>query len=302
MAEITQNTSGHNSAHPSSPSKKFASFLKLLLKILGFTVLILVFTIPYIWMVSSAFKPRAEIFANLNPVSWKTFVPLNPTLDNIRDLLVELEFWRPIANSLGIAIMTVTIALFIDSMIAFALSRLKFPGRDMLFVLILSTLLIPFEAIMVPMFLVVQKIGLDDTYMGIFLPWVADAFIIFLLRQHFMELPDALQDAAIIDGCTPFQIYWKVFLPNIKPALVSAGFIKFMYSWDAYIWPLIITRDPKKSVVAIAIARLFTDQDILWEYVFAGSFLATIPILLLFLFLQRYYIQGVTTSGLHGGG
>jgi ABC-type glycerol-3-phosphate transport system permease component len=282
----------------SAASDKKSSPIITLLKGLGLLIIAGIFIGPYIWMVASAFKPRAEIFAHLNPVSWRTFIPLNPTFDNIRELWVEFEFWRPIWNSLWIAIVTVVIALLLNSMIAFALSRLKFKGRNFLFVIVLSTLLIPFEAIMVPMFLVVQRIGLDDTFPGIFLPWVVDAFIIFLLRQHFRELPDALQDAATIDGCTPFQIYWKIFLPNIRPALVSAGFIKFIYSWDAYIWPLIITRDPEKSVVAIAIARLFTDQDILWEYVFAGSFLATIPIALLFLFLQRYYIQGVATSGL----
>lgn len=266
----------------------------------GLLILIIVFLGPYIWMMASAFKPRAEIFSDLDPVSWRTFVPVNPTLANIETLIIELEFWRPILNSLAIATATVVIALTINSMIAFALSRMKFAGRDLLFIIVLSTLLIPFEAIMVPMFLVVQNLGLDDSYFGIFLPWVADAFIIFLLRQHFMELPDDLQDAAIIDGCTPFQIYWKIFLPNIRPALVSAGFIKFIYSWDAYIWPLIVTRDPDKSVVAIAIARFFTDQDVLWEYVFAGSFLATIPVVLLFLFLQRYYIEGVATTGIRG--
>jgi len=279
---------------------RYRSLFRFIIKWLGLTILILIFTGPYIWMVSSAFKPREEIFRYISPISWRTFVPLEPTFENIQRLLVELEFWRPILNSLGIAIATVTISLFINSMIAFALSRLKFPGRDFLFILVLATLLIPFEAIMVPMFLVVQNIGLDDTYFGIFLPWVADAFIIFLLRQHFVEIPDDLQDAAIIDGCTPFQIFWKVFLPNIRPALVSAGFIKFIYSWDAYIWPLIVTRDPDKAVVAIAIARLFTDQDILWEFVFAGSFLATIPIVLLFLFLQRYYVQGIATTGIRG--
>jgi len=279
---------------------KYSSSFRFVAKWLGVAIIILVFTTPYVWMISSAFKPREEIFRYISPISWRTFVPLEPTFENIQRLFVEFEFWRPILNSLGIAIATVTISLFINSMIAFALSRLKFPGREFLFILVLSTLLIPFEAIMVPMFLVVQNIGLDDTYFGIFMPWVADAFIIFLLRQHFMEIPNELQDAAIIDGCNPFQVYWKVFLPNIRPALVSAGFIKFIYSWDAYIWPLIVTRDPDKSVVAIAIARLFTDQDILWELVFAGSFLATIPVVLLFVFLQRYYVQGIAATGIRG--
>jgi ABC-type glycerol-3-phosphate transport system permease component len=262
--------------------------------------LVVYFTVPYIWMTASAFKPRTEIFSYIHPLSWRTFVPLHPTLENFRTLLVEMQFWRPLANSLGIAITTVTITLFISSMLAFALARMEFRGRGLLFALVLSTLMIPFEAIMVPMFLITQKMGLDNTYAGLFLPWVADAFIIFLLRQHFLEIPSDLQDAAIMDGCSPFQIYWKIMLPCVKPALISAAFIKFMYSWDAYIWPLIITRDPKKMVVAVAIAKLFTDQDILWELIFAGAFIATIPIVIIFLFLQRYYVEGIVSTGLHG--
>lgn len=114
----------------------------------------------------------------------------------------------------------------------------------------------------------------------------------------FLGIPSDLQDAALMDGFTTFQIYWKVMLPNIRPALVSAAFIKFIYSWDACIWPLIITRDPNKEVITVAIAKLFTDQDILWELKFAGSFLVPIPVAILFIFLQRYYIQGIATTGI----
>jgi len=263
-------------------------------------ILILFFTIPYIWMASSAFKPRSEIFAYIHPLSWRTFIPINPTFENFRTLLVEKGFWRPLLNSLGIAVTTVGITLLVSSMMAFALSRLKFNGRDLIFALVLATMMIPFEAIMVPMFLITQKLGLDNTYLGLFLPWIGDAFIIFLLRQQFLEIPTDIQDAAIMDGCNPFQIYWKIMMPLIKPALISAAFIKFMYSWDSYIWPLIITRDPQKMVVAVAIGKLFTDQDILWELIFAGSFIATIPIVILFIFLQRYYVEGITSTGLHG--
>lgn len=278
----------------------FSQFLGKSLLLVIVLFLVVYFTVPYIWMSASAFKPRTEIFSYIHPLSWRTFVPLQPTLQNFRTLLVEMKFWQPLANSLGIAITTVTITLFISSMLAFALARMEFRGRGLLFALVLSTLMIPFEAIMVPMFLITQKMGLDNTYPGLFLPWVADAFIIFLLRQHFLEIPSDLQDAAIMDGCSPFQIYWKIMLPCVKPALISAAFIKFMYSWDAYIWPLIITRDPKKMVVAVAIAKLFTDQDILWELIFAGAFIATIPIVIIFLFLQRYYVEGIVSTGLHG--
>ncbi|MEW5815139.1 MAG: carbohydrate ABC transporter permease [Spirochaetota bacterium] len=258
----------------------------------------IVFVIPYLWMIVSAFKARENIFADLSPISYKLFIPYRPTLSNFLKLLEETIFPLALVNSLGIAVITIIFSLVLCSMISFAISRLEFPGRNVLFVLIISTMLIPFEMVMVPMFLLVQKLKLDDTYPSIFLPWISDPFIIFLLRQHFLEIPQALQDAAIIDGCSYTNIFFRIMLPNIKPALISAALIKFIFSWDAYVWPLVVIRDKTKTVITVAIAKLFTDQDILWELIFAGAFLATIPILVLFFFLQRYYVEGIVTTGI----
>ena len=263
-------------------------------------VVALFFAFPYLWMAGSAFRPREEIFRYINPISWRTFIPLEPTLDNFRHLFFELNFGRALLNSLFIAVVTVIISLLICSMIAFALARINFPAREIVFTIVLATLLIPFETIMVSMFLTVQRLGIFDTYAAIIMPWVADAFIIFLLRQHFREIPDELQDAAIVDGCSYFRVYWNVMLPNIRPALISAAFIKFVFSWDAFIWPLIVTRNPDLTVVQLAISRLFTDQNVLWELIFAGSFIGTVPLVVLFLILQRYYVEGFVTSGLKG--
>ena len=202
--------------------------------------------------------------------------------------------------SIGIAVASVAISLTICSMMAFVLGRLEFPGRNITFAVILATMLIPFEARIVPLFFVMQDLNLDNTLPAVFLPWVADAFIIFLLRQHFQDLPDELYDAAVVDGCSHFRVYWNIMLPNIKPVLVSAALIKFIWSWDSYIWPLIVLRDPKLRVVQVAIAFLFGDQRILWDQVFAGAFVSTLPILILFLLLQRHYISGMTTSGIKG--
>jgi multiple sugar transport system permease protein/putative chitobiose transport system permease protein len=271
-----------------------------LFRIIGLAILVLIFTIPYAWLVGSAFKPRDEIFANIYPFTWKTFIPQEPTLQNFQNLFAETDFGRSIMLSLGIAIVSVTVSLFICSMIAFVLARLEFPGRGVVFALILATMLIPFEARIVPLFFVMQDLNLDNTVPAVILPWVADAFIIFLLYTHFKELPDELYDSAIVDGCSHFRVYWNIMLPNIKPVLISAALIKFIWSWDSYIWPLIVLRDPDLRVVQVAIGFLFGDQRILWGQVFAASFLSTIPILILFLFLQRYYITGMTSSGIKG--
>jgi ABC-type glycerol-3-phosphate transport system permease component len=275
----------------------------LLIKIfkgLGISGVVIVFATPYLWLVSSAFKPRAELFAYIYPVSWKTFFPLRPTFSSILAVFQEAELGRAMALSFLIAVSTVFFSIFICSMMAFVLARLEFPGRNVVFFLILATFLIPFEARLVPLFFVMQSLKLDNTIPAVILPWIADAFIIFLLRQHFAQIPNDLYDAAVADGCSHFGVFFKIMLPNIAPALASAALIKFIWSWDSFIWPLIILRDPGLRVVQVAIAFLFGDQRIVWDQVFAGSFISTIPILILFLALQRYYISGMVTSGIKG--
>ncbi len=274
--------------------------LRGLLRFVGLAGLVLVFIVPYIWMAASSFKPRDELFANITPLSWRTFVPLHPTLDNFRILFLEHDFIVPLLNSVGLAIAAVVLSLAINSLIAYVLAWLEFPGRELLFVVILATMLIAFEAKLVPLFLILQKLKLYDTYLAILVPWLTDAYFIFLLRQHFKELPKELFEAAVLDGCSYFRIFWNVMLPNIKPGLISAAFIKFIFTWDSFIWPLIAVRSQSKMVITVAIAKLFSDEYVLWELVFAASFVATIPVIILFLFLQRYYVEGFTTSGLKG--
>lgn len=263
-------------------------------------LMVIVFATPYIWMIGSTFKPREEIFKYIYPLSWRTFVPLNPTLDNLQTLFVDIGFARPLLNTAGVAIAAVIFSVIICSMIGFVLAWVEFPGRELVFLAILATMLIVFEAKLVPLFLIMQRLNLQNTYISIILPWITDAFFIFLFRQHFKSLPKELIEAAIIDGCSYFRVYWNIMLPNIVPALISAAFIKFIFTWDSYIWPLISITDESKQVVSVAIAKLFADEEILWELVFAGSFVATIPIILLFFFLQRYYIEGVASTGLKG--
>ena len=269
-----------------------------LLRVFVFVIIVIIFATPYLWILGSTFKTRQDLFADLYPVTIRTFVPTNPTLENLTNLFTKTNFAQASLNSVLVASMSVTFAVAINSMIAFVLAWLKFPGRRILFVVILATLTIAFEAKLIPLFLTMQQLHIDNTLPSIFLPWITDAFIIFLLRQHFAELPQDLFDAAIIDGCSYFRMYWNVMLPNITPALVSAAFIKFIFSWDSFIWPSIVITDESKTVITVALAKLFSDETVLWELVFAGSFVATVPVILIFIFLQRYYVQGFVRSGL----
>ncbi|MCF7943565.1 MAG: carbohydrate ABC transporter permease [Spirochaetia bacterium] len=260
-------------------------------------ILTILFLMPYMWMLGSAFKPRSELFTYVFPVSWKTFIPLEPTLRNFSRLLNELGFMRNIFNSLLLAAATVTGSILVCGMTAFVLAMIEFPGRRLLYLLIMFTMMVPFEARMIPTFLVVQGLGLSNTFTALYLPWLADAFLIFLFTNHFSEIPSDLYHAAVIDGCPHRKVFWRIMLPNIVPALISGGLIKFFIAWDAYVWPLIILRSDKWQVIGVAIANLFTDQSIEWELIFAGSLLSTVPIIILFFFLQKYYIAGMMSGG-----
>jgi len=272
--------------------------LKKTLVVLSLALLAGVFLLPYLWMLGSAFKSRSELFSYVLPVSWKTFIPVKPTLDNFTTLLFELGFTRTILNTLGLSAITVLGSVLLCSMAAFALSLLDFPGRKLAFFVIMFTMMVPFEARMLPTFLVVQDIGLSNTFTALYLPWLADAFLIFLFSNHFAEIPFDLYHAAVIDGCPHTRIYSKIMLPNITPALVSGALIKFFFAWDSYVWPLIILRNNRFQVLGVAIANLFTDQSIAWELIFSSALLSTVPVVIIFILLQRYYIAGMTSGGI----
>ncbi len=233
--------------------------------------LALCFLLPYLWMLGSAFKPRSELFSNVLPVSWKTFIPLSPTLANFNKLLFEMGFARNILNTLLLSTLTVTGSILLCSMSGYVFAMVEFRGSGLLFFLIVFTMMVPFEARMIPTFLVVQGLRLSDSFPALFLPWFADAFLIMLFRNHFSGIPRDLYNAAVIDGCPHWKIFWLIMLPNVTPALISGGLIKFFFAWDSYVWPLIVLRSPKWQVIGVAIANLFTDQSVAWELIFAGS-------------------------------
>lgn len=265
-------------------------------------VFAVIFVMPYVYMFLASLKPQTEIFQYAFPLSWKTFIPQTWTLENFAELLrlSPYPFTRYLINSVFVAIASTVGSLLVNSMAAYAFARLEFPGKRLLFGLFLVTVMIPFEILAVPMYLEMRTFGWIDSYEALIIPWIANAAGIFLLRQFFMEIPKELIDAARIDGCTHFSSFWHVVIPNSIPALITFSLIRFQASWDAFFWPLIVAPNPEKRLVQVAIATFTTEVDTRWGLTFAASALATLPILLLFLFLQRYYVKGVLMSGLKG--
>ena len=264
-------------------------------------VIVVVFLLPYAWIVASSFKPQAMIFRDLNPVSWRSFVPVNPTLVNVTHLFTERGVGRALVNSAIISACQVTGTLTLCSLAAYGLTRIRFRGSNIVFVLILMTFLLPIESLMVPLYQVVAHVGLQDTLVAAFIPWIASPFGLFLLRQAFEELPRELDDAATIDGAGHFRIFWSIVLPNVRTALATLALVTFLFSWNSFLWPLVILQSPENQVIQLAIAQSVAPGQLPnWGETFAGAMVATLPLILLFLFLQRFFVRGIAMTGVKG--
>ncbi len=245
---------------------------------------------PLLWMAVSALKPAGEVFTS--------FFPSNPTLDNLVYIMTEVPFARYLLNSALVAGVVTAVALLFHSMAAYALARLRFPGRGLAFALIVATLLVSLPVILVPLFLLAKQLGLLDTYAGLILPAIFNAFGIFLLRQYYLSVPRELEEAARIDGCGYLRIYWHVILPLSKSALAALAVLFFLVNWNAFLWPLTITRDPDLWVIQIGIASLQGQHSAAWNLIMAAALLAALPTVIVFAIGQRRLVNALKTSGL----
>ena len=272
-----------------------------LLGLLVLATIILAFLMPYAWIVASSFKPQAAIFRDVKPLSWHTFLPGVPTLDNFVHLFADRGLGRALLNSAIVSSCQVAGTLVLCSMAAYGLTRIRFRGANVVFALILMTFLLPIESLMVPLYITISGLGLQDTLAGVFIPWLASPFGLFLLRQSFEELPRELDEAARIDGAGHFRIFWSVVLPNVRAPLATLALVIFLFSWNAFLWPLVVLSSPRHLVVQLAIAQSVAPGQLPnWGETFAGATVATVPLITLFLFLQRFFVRGIAMTGVKG--
>jgi multiple sugar transport system permease protein/putative chitobiose transport system permease protein len=265
----------------------------------GALVAIAVLTVlPFLWTLGASFRENAEIFRYTRPLSRWTFVPRDPTLGGYAFIFGQDRFGRYMVNSFIVALAVTLGGLLVNSLAGFGFARFAFAGRNALFVAVLLTFMVPLEIIVIPLYIVVRGFGWIDSYWALIVPALADAFSIFLLRQFFRELPRELIDAARIDGCGWFGVYWRVGLPLVKPALVTAGLLTFIRQWDSFFWPLVATSSPEYTVVQVGLAKYITEFVTFWDRLLAGAVAASVPVLVLYFLLQRYYVQGISTTGL----
>jgi len=248
---------------------------------------------PFLWMVLTSFKDISEII-----VSPPTWLPTEFKFSNYTDAFGAAPFGRYYANSVFVALMVTGGQLITCSMSAFAFARIKFRGREVLFYLFLGTMMIPFHVTMIPSFMILHWLGWIDTYQALIAPGLASAFGTFLLRQFFLTIPQDLEDAAYIDGCTRFGVLWKIFVPLSKPALATLAVFTFMAVFNDFLWALIVIHSEELRTVQLGLAVFQDRHTTEWDLLMAGSVMATLPILIVFFLAQNYFIKGITLSGM----
>lgn len=259
----------------------------------------MLFFLPVWWVTVSALRPQEEIFKYLSPLSPWTLWPRDASLTYMIELW-QGPFALAILNSIYIAAVTLVIGLLISAMAGFALAVMNFRFRETIFLLIVVSFLIPFDAIALPLFGILSKGGLQNTYTGLILPGIGNGLAVFLFRQFFMGIPKEIREAAQIDGMGLFGIFWRIYLPLSRPAIISAGLILFVFQWQAYLWPLIIAPAPEYKVAAIAIAQFADLYGVNYSLIFSAAFfISLIPMLVLVVF-QRYFTASVASSSVKG--
>ncbi|MFF8958262.1 carbohydrate ABC transporter permease [Streptomyces sp. NPDC014894] len=251
---------------------------------------------PFLWMALSAFKTKSELSAS--PPVW---IPTEWTLQNFRELLNLLDLPAYFLNSTIVASLVTVSNLLFCSMLGYALAKLNFAGRGKVFGLVLGALMVPGNLMLLPLFVLMSKMRLIDSYAGLVLPFAAGAFGVFLMRQFMLSVPDELLEAARLDGAGEWYIFWRIVMPLVKPALATLAILTFLQSWNNFVWPLIATNDPDKYTLPVALATFATDPNRAngsSGVLMAGSFLVVLPVLLVFAVLQRHFTQGIATAGL----
>lgn len=251
--------------------------------------------VPFLWMLSTSLKVDQYVLA-MPP----QFFPQPLNLHSYLRLTELFPIRRMFFNSLFVATFTTLGQLLTSSMAAYAFARMRFRGRDALFLLYLATLMIPFQVTITPLFILMRYLGWINTYQGLIAPGVFSAFGTFLLRQFFLSLPRDLEEAAFIDGATHFTVYWRIILPLARPALATLAVFAFMGSWNAFLWPLFVVRDEQLMTLPVGLATLHGRWLTQWNLVMAGSVITVIPMLVVYLLAQKYFVKGVVLSGLKG--
>lgn len=256
---------------------------------IGITIL------PFFWMITTAFKTQGES-VQMPPV----WLPSHWKFNNFMDILSKPTFVQAYLNTIFTTVITVVGQVLLCAMAAYSFARIKFPGRDILFLLVLGVLMVPSQIFLMPQYLIIQHMGLLNTIPALFLPNLFSAFGTFLLRQAFLSLPNELEEAAMLDGCNRFQIFYKIMLPLVKSSLVALAIMVMKFAWNDLMWPLVVNTSAKKMTLAPTLASMISEYGSNYPVQMAGAVLSILPLVILFVLFQKQFIEGVASTGVKG--
>jgi len=270
---------------------KFSRFAVYLFLI--FAAIVSVF--PFIWLLSTSFKGAEEIFS-FPP----TLIPNDFVFENYSGVWKAISFEKYFVNSLIISVSTVVLTIFLSSLAGFALARFHFRGRKIIFLIILATIMIPQEVIIVPLYTIILKLKLADTLIGVILPFAVTGFSIFMMRQAYLSIPKEIEEAGIMDGCSYLKFWWKVMMPMTKPTIATLTIFTFIVTWGDFLWPLIVLKSPENYTLQVGLSYMIGTFINNYRFVAAGAVLATIPVIIVFLLMQKYFERGIFTGAAKG--
>jgi multiple sugar transport system permease protein len=258
----------------------------------------LIFVVPVWMMLAGSFKPDDQVL--LEAGTLRGYFPASMNMQNYQDVFNRVPFLRYLLNSMLITSMIVVSGLFINSLAGYALARLRWPGRDWILLAIIALMIIPLEAIAVPLFYEVTMLGWRDTYLVQILPFIANAFSIYLFYTFFLGLPREFEEAARIDGAGPWRIFFNIVVPNAKPVFATVAILTFLMQWGSFLWPLMVTHSEDVRPLPLGIAAFYTLPPLQWGDIFSFGVMMVSPVLLVFIIFQRWFVKGVATTGVKG--
>ena len=262
-------------------------------------VLGLLYISPLVWMIVSAFKPENRIFADMSK-GLAAFWPTDATLENFQQVFIRSDMPRYIVNSITYVTILVALSLVVNSAFGYALAKFEFRGKNLILTVVLSLLVLPLESILLSLFFIVNRLGWIDTYLALIISFIVKCFDVYLFRQFFLDIPDDLIEAAEIDGAGPFKTFVTVVVPISKPVFATVFILDYVAYWSDFMWPLLVVTDAGKRTVQLGIQTFFTEPPVYYGPIMAALTIASLPMIILFLFLQKYYVQGIATSGIKG--
>ena len=279
-------------------SMKTSKFLTKFLFYAGNIIIGIIFISPLLWMISASLKPEAQIFANMN--SLKTFIPVQASLDNFKEVFSRLDMVQVFKNTFVYIALILVLDLLLNSICGYALAKYDFKGKGLMLNFIVALMVMPMEAIMLPLYIEMSQLGWVNTLPALVVPFIAKCFSIYMFRQFFCDIPDELLEAASLDGCSPVKTFFMVVMPISKTVYATVFILDFVAHWNDFMWPFLIMTGEDKRTIQLAVQVFFGTQPIHYSAIMAALVVSAIPMLVMFMFMQKYYIEGIASSGIKG--